>query len=184
VAVLAFACYQRNHVWASDVVLWEDVVAKSPHNSRAHFQLGVAYYQQGRCEDAARRFDTANRLGKPDYRLFVDWALAEDCAGRPDRSIEKLREAESINPTGYVYSLMGMIYGKQQRLAEALAALETAEKIDPREDMTYFYRGNVYAATGEAAKAIQEYRRAVELNPDNEAARRGLARLEPRTGQP
>jgi protein O-mannosyl-transferase len=183
-AALALACHQRAQVWAGDVALWEDVVSKSPHNSRAHFQLGVAYSQQGRCEDAVRRFEIADRLGKPDYRLFVDWALAEDCAGRPDRAIEKLRRGAALRPSAYPHSLMGMIYGKQGKYAEALAALETAEKLDPTEDMTHFYRGNVYVATGEAAKAVQEYRRAIELNPDNEAARRGLARAESRSDQP
>jgi cytochrome c-type biogenesis protein CcmH/NrfG len=49
--------------------------------------------------------------------------------------------------------------------------------------MTHFYRGNIYAATGDAEKAAQEYRRAIELNPDNEAARRGLARVEAGRGQ-
>ncbi|HSW48584.1 MAG TPA: tetratricopeptide repeat protein [Bryobacteraceae bacterium] len=175
---LAIACNLRARVWASDVLLWEDSVAKSPHNSRAHFHLAVAYSQQGRCEEASSRFEIADRLGKPDYRLFVDWALAEDCAGRPDRAIEKLKRAVAIQPSAYPHALMGMIYGKQKRYTEALAALETAEKLDPRENMTHFYRGNIYAATGDAARAAQEYRRAIELNPDNEAARRGLARVE------
>ncbi|MFB3779210.1 MAG: tetratricopeptide repeat protein [Bryobacteraceae bacterium] len=180
---LAIACNLRTRVWASDVLLWEDSVAKSPHNSRAHFHLAVAYSQQGRCEEASNRFEIADRLGKPDYRLFVDWALAEDCAGRSDRAIDKLKRAAAIQPSAYPYSLLGMIYGKQKRYQEALAALETAEKLDPRENMTHFYRGNIYAAKGDVVKAAQEYRRAIELNPDNEAARRGLARVEAGGGQ-
>jgi tetratricopeptide (TPR) repeat protein len=184
-ALLALACHQRNRVWASDVALWEDTVAKSPHNARAHFQLGVAYSQQGRCEAALPHYETAAKLDKkPDDRLFIDWALAEDCAGRPELAIEKLRQAAGIKPTGYAYALMGMIFGKQMNYAESHAALDMAEKLDPQDDMPHFYRGNLYAASGDFARAVQEYRRAVELNPDNEAARRGLARAESRLRQP
>ena len=179
-AVLALACYQRNQVWAGDVALWEDTVAKSPHNSRAHFQLGVAYFQLGRCSDALRQYESASKLGQPDYRLFVDWALAEDCMNRPEQALAKLQQAAGMDRTAYVYSLIGMVYGKQKKYAEALEALATAEEIDPSEDMLYLYRGNVYAATGDLAKAIEGYRRAVVLNPDNEMARRALGRLEAR----
>ena len=83
--VLAFLCYQRNEVWASNVTLWEDAVAHSPQNWRAHFQLGVAYLEQRRCDVAAREYETAAGLGKPDDRLYIDWATAEDCLGRPER---------------------------------------------------------------------------------------------------
>ena len=178
--LLALVSHQRNQVWASDAALWEDSIARSPHNARAHFHLGVAYFQQGRCDAASNEFDAAARLGKPDYRLFIDWALAEDCLNRPDQALEKLRRAAELRPSAYAYSLMGMIYGKQKKYAEALAVLETAGRLNPRDDMSHFYRGNVYAATGDLARASQEYRRAIEFNPDNEAARRGLARAESR----
>jgi tetratricopeptide (TPR) repeat protein len=179
-AVLTLLSYQRNQVWAGDAALWEDTVAKSPRNSRAHFQLGVAYFQSGRCSDALRHYDLASKLGKPDYRLFVDWALAEDCMNRPEQAVAKLHQAANIDRTAYVYSLIGMVYGKQKKYAEALEALATAEEIDPSENMLHFYRGNVYAATGDLAKAIESYRRAVMLNPDNEMARRALGRLQSR----
>jgi tetratricopeptide (TPR) repeat protein len=140
----------------------------------------VAYFGLGRCLDALRQYESASKLGQPDYRLFVDWALAEDCLNRPEQAVAKLQQAAGMDPTAYVYSQIGMVYGKQKKYAEALEALATAEKLDPSEDMLYFYRGNVYAATGDLAKAIEGYRRAVILNPDNESARRALGRLEAR----
>jgi len=180
-ALLGLLSHQRARVWASDAALWEDSLSKSPQNFRAHFQLGVAYYQQGRCDAALDQFEAAAKLGgKPDYRLLVDWALAEDCVNRPGQALEKLRQAAEVRCTAYVYSLMGMVYGRRKQYAESLAALDTAEKINPGEAMTYFYRGNVYAETGDLANAIRQYRRALDINPDNEAAQRGLARAEAR----
>lgn len=178
--VLAFLCYRRNGVWADDVALWEDTVAQSPHNSRAQFQLGVAYFQRGRCDAAARQYERAFRVGKPDERLLVDWALAEDCLNRPEQALDKLRQAAAIRPTAEVYANTGMIFGKQKQYAEALAALNKALELDARFDMAYFFRGNVYSGLEEFAKAAEDYQRAVAINPANDAARRGLARVRPR----
>ncbi len=175
---LTVLCYQRNQVWASDVALWEDVIAKSPRNSRAHFQLGVAYYQRQRCGAAAQQYALAAGLGKPDYRLLVDWALAEDCLNQPDQALEKLRQAAAVKAAADVYGAMGMVYGKLGRTAEALTALEQAMKLDPRFDAPYLYRGNVYFASGDLVRAAADYRHAIELNPDNDLAQRGLARVE------
>ncbi len=176
-AVLAALTYQRNHVWADDVVFWEDVVAKSPHNKRGHFQLGVAYFQRGRCQEAIAHYEIAARDGKPDYRLHVDWALAADCLGRTPEALGQLEIALRLQPSAYVHALTGMIHGKNKNYEAALASLDAAEKLNPAEDLTYLYRGNVFAATGEPGKAIDQYRRALEFNPDNQQAQRALARL-------
>ena len=66
-----------------------------------------------------------------------------------------------------------MVYGKRGRADEALEALATAEKLDPNFEMTYVYRGNVYATTGQMPLAIAEYQRAVTLNPKNATAQQG-----------
>lgn len=176
---LAIATHQRARVWSSEVALWEDSVAKSPSNARAHFHLAVAYYVERRCQEALRHFAEAARLGKPDASLLADWGLAEDCAGRPQAALAKLEQAARLEPTAHIYTQIGMIHGKLGRREEALRALEQAEKLDPRYDMTYFYRGHVYAVAGELEKAAQAYRKAVELNPHNEAARAALLRLGP-----
>ena len=178
--VLAFLCFQRNQVWASNVTLWEDAVAKSPRNWRAHFQLGVAYLEQRRCDVAAREYETAAGLGKPDDRLYMDWANAEDCLSRPEKALEKLRLAVGIERRSVAFSQMALIYGKQGKDAEALAAIATALELNPQEDMAYFYRGNLRVRSGDLAGAAADYRKAIEINPDNEQARRGLLRVQSR----
>ena len=67
-----------------------------------------------------------------------------------------------------------MIYGKNGRAEEALEALNSAEKADPNFDMTYVYRGNVYASRGQMAEAASEYRRALAINANNHRGEQGL----------
>lgn len=176
--LLGILTHRRAQVWGSEVALWEDSVAKSPRNARAHFHLAVAYYVEKRCQDALRHFVQAARLDKPDARLLADWGLAEDCAGRPEAALEKLQEAARLEPTAHVHTQIGMVYGKLGRLEEALRALERAAALQPDYDMIYYYRGNVHTVAGRLDQAAEDYRRALRLNPKNQAARRALLRLE------
>jgi Tfp pilus assembly protein PilF len=60
-----------------------------------------------------------------------------------------------------------------------LDALATAERLNPKFEMTYVYRGNIYEVQGDKARAAEEYRRALGIDDlqYNQAARDGLTRL-------
>ena len=62
--------------------------------------------------------------------------------------------------------------------AEALAALATAEKLDPSFDMTYVYRAGVRMSEQNVNAAVDEFRRALALNPRNQMARQALAMID------
>ncbi len=175
-AALGVVTWRRNHVWSDEIALWQDTVAKSPRKQRPRFQLAYAYYEQGRCREALAEFEHAARLGPADYRLLVDWGLAADCAGRPEEALERLRAAARLENTAHVHALMGMVLGKQGRHEEALRELGIAASLDPNYGMTYVYRGNVYLDLGQREIAIAQYRRALELDPRNPAARQALER--------
>jgi tetratricopeptide (TPR) repeat protein len=60
---------------------------------------------------------------------------------------------------------------------EAAQALDTAERLNPRFPMIYAYRGDLDAARNDLAGAANEYRHALRLDPANDVAQEGLARL-------
>jgi tetratricopeptide (TPR) repeat protein len=179
--------YQRSQVWASSIALWEDTVAKSPKKARPRFQIAYAQYELNHCPEAAAQYEIASTLAPPDYTLLTDWALALDCAGHSAEAIEKLEQATHVENNAHAFAQMGMIYGKQRKREQALAALDQAEHINPGFGMTYVYRGNVFEVSGDCARAVQEYRRALAIdihaaNADDlviatDAARAGIARL-------
>jgi tetratricopeptide (TPR) repeat protein len=180
VAILA-ACsvltYQRSAVWASPVALWQDASAKSPGKYRPRFQVAYALMVAGKCPQAAENFDVASRLAPPGFDLLVDWGLALECASKPQDALVKMQQASMIENSAHVQALIGMVYAKQSKWPEAFAALAQAEKIDPRFEMTYVYRGNIYEAVGDKASAAGQYQRALAINPSNSAAQDALARV-------
>ncbi|HYL38938.1 MAG TPA: tetratricopeptide repeat protein [Bryobacteraceae bacterium] len=171
------ATYQRNQLWGSSIDLWKDTVDKSPHKYRPRFQLAFAYYQAGDFGDAIDQFQKVADLGNPTFELLVDWGLAYDAAGKLDQALDKLQQAAAIERNAHVYSQIGMVYGKMGKYPEALAALDTAQKLNPEFAMTYYTRGNVYEQQGNKAQAAGEYRRALSLNSQLQVARDALARV-------
>ena len=176
-AVCSVLTYQRSQVWASPIDLWKDAAAKSPKKWRPRFQLAYAYYDAGDFARASDAYEAASHLEPPGFNLLVDWALALDAQGKPQEALIKLQQASMLESSAHVQALIGMVYAKQSKWQEALAALERAEKIDPRFDVTYLYRGNIYEAAGDKASAAAQYQRAIALNPVNQAARDALARV-------
>jgi Tfp pilus assembly protein PilF len=169
--------YQRNQLYASAIGIWKDTAEKSPAKVRPRFQLAYAYYQAQRCSEAVEQYDKAAQLQKPKYDLLLDWALAYDCAGKPDQAIAKLKQAAATTKNAHVYSQIGMEYGKQGNYPEAIDALAIAEKLDPKFAMTYVYRGNIFEVQGNREGAAAEYQRALAADPYNQPARDGLTRL-------
>lgn len=180
--VLAFAVatFQRSRVWAGTLPLWEDTVTKSPGKGRVHFQLAHAYYLEGRCQEALSHYETVGKLQKPDHRLLVDWGLAYDCLNRPDDAIAKLEEAAALEQTAHVYAEIGRVNGKAGRGEAAARALDTAIKTDPNYDMSYVYLGHLFAASNDMARAVENYRKALSINPGNAVARDALLQVQRR----
>lgn len=175
--VEATLAYDRNRLWGNSVDMWQDSVSKAPVKVRPNFQLAYAYYNDGKCQEAADQFAKTAALEKPSYGLLVDWALAADCAGRPAEAIARLQQAASLDGTGHIYSQIGMEYAKMAQYAQALDALDRAVKIDPNFGRTYVYRGNVYALQGNKTRAEEEYRHALQLDASDQYARDGLNKL-------
>jgi tetratricopeptide (TPR) repeat protein len=138
----------------------------------------MAYTYAQRYDAAIAEFEKTAQLEKPGYSLLVDWGLVYDVMNRPEDALAKLRQAAALEPTGHIYSQIGMVYAKRQRWPEALEALGIAEKADPRWAPTYNYRAKIYFAQNNIPGAIENYRRALELDPTLADARDEVARAE------
>ena len=175
--LLCLLSYNRNEVWGDPVALWSDAAAKSPQKVRPRFQLAYAYYEMGRCQEAANNYEAASKLGPPRVDLLMDWGLSLDCAGRAKEALDVLKQAVMYENTAHVHATIGMVYAKSGQKDDALRELALAEQSDPNFEMTYVYRGGVYELGGDKATAIREYQHALAINPSNSAAREAMARV-------
>lgn len=176
IVLFAGMTYQRNVLWAEPLALWQDAAEKSPSKWRVQFQVADALYRRGDCAQAAAAFEKTSALAKPDYRLLINWANALDCAGQQPQALQRAQDALALEKTAQAYALIGMLHAKANRTQEALESLNEAIATDMRFDPAYFFRGNVYAMLGDNDRAAADYRKALEINPGNAQAARGLAR--------
>jgi hypothetical protein len=102
VSVLVVGTVSRNRVYANEVVFWEDVAMKSPHNARAANNLGMAYALDCQPQAALRSFRQAEHLDTNAYRAAVNRALLEsgDLPGLPSRC--KAPSQSTLKPQGGV----------------------------------------------------------------------------------
>jgi protein O-mannosyl-transferase len=180
-AALLFCCaltYKRSYVWQSPLSLWQDSVTKSPDKYRPRFQLAYAQYDARRCPASAQSYEVASRLAPVDETLLIDWGLALGCAGRLQEALVKMQQAAKIKNTAHVHTQIAMIDINLQRPNDALNELDEAERVEPNNDLTFAYRGQVYAYQGNIPAAMDQFKRALALNPDNPYAQTGLMQLQ------
>jgi protein O-mannosyl-transferase len=175
--VFSVLSYQRNELWGDPVALWADAAAKSPRKMRPNFQLAYEYYAAGNCPQSAASYEAASKLTPPRFDLLMDWALSLDCAGDEHKALDVLHDAARYDNGAYVHATLGMVYAKLGQKDEALQELTIAERMDPRFETTYVYRGNIAEVAGDRASAAREYQRALHINPRNTMARDALARV-------
>jgi hypothetical protein len=80
---LAFATHSRNEVYGDEVVFWQDVVRKSPWNSRAFNNLGYAWALAGRNADSERAFRQALAIDPANTKAAVNLGLLREGALLP-----------------------------------------------------------------------------------------------------
>jgi len=174
--VAAAVTHARAEVWSDAITLWQDTVRKAPGKVRPHFHLAFAYFnaQPPRCDLAVQEFQRTADLQPPDADLLLDWGLAYDCLNQPDQALLKMQQAAVLRPTAHVFSQIGMLYGKKEQWNDALVALAKAEQLDPTYSDTFVYRGVVHIKTNRALNAVQDFQRALQLDPGNDRARQYL----------
>lgn len=116
----------------------DQAIAMSPRFFMAYMDRGVVYFKMKRFEPAAADFSKAIEVGKPDPTLRFAYKLLGSCYRQLDRPLDAVR----------VYSqyIDGMGMDDWDGVAQ---------------------RGEAYAQAHDAAKARQDYQRALQLSPDN-----------------
>ena len=137
VAILfSYWTYERNKIWQDELTLWVDCQKKSPNKARANLNLGLAYVEKNRADDAIPVLKKALYLyeqqinqGKYVSKTGISLCLrllgnAFRFKGEYNKAIEYLNRAlnESNNSASDVktYHLLGQCYAQMLRAQEAV----------------------------------------------------------------
>ena len=178
VVILSVATYQRNLIWKDDLTLWTDVVQKSPTKARGHNNLGIAYQDLGRSDEAIQEYKTALAL-EPNYaEAHNNLGSIYSKLERPDEAIQEFRTALTLkSDNAEAHYNLGIAYQKLERFDEAIQEFRTALTLKPHDAEAHYNLGNVYKDLGRPEEAIREYEAAVTLNPNYAEAHNNLGNL-------
>jgi tetratricopeptide (TPR) repeat protein len=171
---------------AESIRLYKESIGLHPTvEARSH--LAMALVQQAMNHQMAEEFDAAIHLYKEsialcptaDAHTYLGWAYSFQ--GRIDEAIAQCEIAIQIDPAfGNPYNDIGVYLMQQQKLDEAIPWLEKAKqakRYEPRH-FPYINLGRVYLIKGMIQKALEEFRGALRLNPDDADLAQTIEELE------
>jgi len=178
--------------WEEALAAYERAVAVGSftgvHHSSPYYRMGVIY--QWRLEP--RQVDAA--LAAYEAAIEADdfsanWEAA-DChykrgeilqwkGAKPDEYIREFQRAIELNPRhDWAHIRLGLAYYARDRDAIAAEAeIRQAIALSPRNKWAYYHLGEVYRQEGRLDEAKAMYEKALEIDPNFEAARRQLGDL-------
>jgi tetratricopeptide (TPR) repeat protein len=130
----------------------------NPDSAKAYFELGLAYAESGRNEEAAQAYKQAISI-QPDFvKAQFALGLINIELGRNDDAIEAFKQVIRISPDDSLARVvLGFVYTKSGRNEEAAEAYKQAISIEPDFAEAHFFLGLTYLYLGEKGSALDEY---------------------------
>ena len=156
-AMTSAKVYIQQNDWAQAREQLLLAVAATPHDTEAQMLLGVAESTAGNLSEAAAAFDVAD--ADPDPARVAEasrwrrkfWVETFNLGlealndGAFVEAVDLFVKATTIDPKGAMaYRNLGIIYERQERPDEAIAAYETAIILDPEDTSTALQLGYVH----------------------------------------
>lgn len=143
-------------------------------------QQALQHQMAGDLEEAIRLYKISIAVcPTADAHTYLGWTYSFQ--GRLAEAIAECETAIRVDPEfGNPYNDIGVYLMQQQRLDEAIPWLEKAKgakRYEPRH-FPHLNLGQIYAAKGMIQKALEEFRGALQWNPNDPVAVRALSELE------
>ena len=131
--------------------------------------LATALFSLERWEDAQALVQPHHQASRDDPSVLYLNALRAIFEEEIDEAIALCQQALDLRPSGDVFYLLSHCYVEKNQLDDALEALHEAVRLmgDKTTYRTHFQLGTLYYRLGEFDRAVDAYRRAIHLFPQD-----------------
>ena len=136
VLILAAGTIVRNQVWADEVTLWSDTIAKSPGLARGYRGLAQAYYSRGAYDKAVEASkEGIQKTSGAESTFYGNMGQFYLLLGRYDEALDAFSKATQFHATtgedARAYYNMGVTHLYKQEFPAAEQAFVKSLELDP-----------------------------------------------------
>ncbi|MGB9106771.1 MAG: protein kinase [Terriglobales bacterium] len=154
--------------------LYQQATVLSPDSWGGFNEFGAFYLRHSENQKAAQQFRRAVELTPDNALAHGNLGLALDQLGRADAAEAELKKSIELQPTYPAYTMLGRLYYRQRRWAEAAATVEKALQLNRTDYRVWANLALAYEWLGDKAKSDAAYAEelarletAAKLNPDD-----------------
>ncbi|HEY0049903.1 MAG TPA: tetratricopeptide repeat protein [Pyrinomonadaceae bacterium] len=151
----------------ASLVFYEEAVKLNDKNAAAFASLGEIYDDSNQNEKAIANYEKALQLSPELSELHAPLGILYLQKGEVALAENYLSKATAVNGANdpETQYFKGLLYYKQNKNTEALAAFSGAIKAKPDYAEAYYYQGETYDRLDKDKEAINAYKEAVRINP-------------------
>ena len=168
-AELAFflgeTCFNEGET-ARAATLLKHVLVRDPHHFEALVYLGVLENERGHGTKAVDLLKQAIGIRPDAFLPYFALGAIHATSGQLARAEVLLKKAMLIEENPQTASLLGTIAYERGRLPEAIEHLQKSVRLDPGDEEALYLLGLCYLDRGWTQKAADQFRAALELNPN------------------
>ena len=160
------------------IVMLELLRQQHPDDFRLLYNLGLAYSNLGRLEEARAILSEAVRLnpGHVNSRVALGVTYAKE--GRNQEAVKILEEAVSAEPDNpWAQRNLGGCLLALKEVDRAISCLLRATQLNPKDQQAFFGLGEAYRVAGKLEDADTAYRQVVAIDEFNDLAKRAKQQL-------
>jgi tetratricopeptide (TPR) repeat protein len=151
--------------------LWESV-RQDTNNVKLLYDLGNAYYDEGRRTPSKRAFEQAVKRDPRHLPSRVNLGVVLNELGETDGAIRHLEMATELSPDDLLALCnLGLAYYAKDLTAKAVDMYLKALSIDPESQLAHYNLGVAFADAGIYKEAIFEWEAVVQAGPTSDAAK-------------
>ncbi|MEJ8802053.1 tetratricopeptide repeat protein [Pontibacter sp. H249] len=151
-------------------------IEQSKRDGSLYARRAMVLLRKGELEKALQDADDAVRLTKNQPSTLFVKAQVLRALNRQEEALPLALQAERNSyQSSSLYVLLGELYLQRKEYKQAKEYLIKAQELSPTDAYAYYYKGRLQEATGDTARAIQNYKLALEQLPEFMQPQRELA---------
>ncbi len=174
---ISAATWVQLATWRNSYSLFGHAVQVTKGNYIAHNNLGLAYYHDGRLDEAIREYRKAIQIHSNHAFLYNNLGVALKQTGKYEEAASCFREAIRRKNEGGIHQNMGSALFHLGRYEEAVLHYRKAISLGPEKADAHYSLGLTLLRLNRPAEAGAAFRSALKIEPQHEGAGKQLAEL-------